>query len=231
MPATIKINSGSDTGYSIKIQHGLIERLGIEILRFNESVENEILIITDEEISALYLQSVLINFHGCPKPEDMKVRICEILINSDEAKNFSALEKLLEKISEFNPSKNCVIAALGSEAICNASAFAALCCGGLRLVLVPTSVEAMINSVKGCASLRLSGKKQAEIFFTPSLILCDIDSLKTLTPDKYKRGIDTAFNISKESAPELVKIFERGEANENIEKIIEVLIKKIKNIL
>ena len=45
MPATIKIKlDENDKGYSIKIQHGLIERLGIEILRLNESVENEILL-------------------------------------------------------------------------------------------------------------------------------------------------------------------------------------------
>ena len=224
MPATIKAND-----YTIKIRRGLIERLGIEILRLAEELEHEILLITDENVSELFLQQVIMNFKECPKPEGTQLRICELLVNPNEtAKNFKALSTLLEKISELGLSEKCIIVALGGSVVCDIAGFAAnVYMGGVRLVLVPTTIVAMIESSVNCsASLNLhTGKNLAGMSCTPSLVLCDIDCLKTLSPEEYKSGIAEALKTAICSGEKLFKIFERGIVDENLEKVIEYCIK------
>ncbi len=226
MPATMKIKCAKlNDEFTVKIRHGLIERLGIEILRLNEERDSEVLLITDEKISNLYLKKVILNFHQCPKPEDIRLRICELFIElGEDSKNFSVVPKLLEDMSGLGLSKNCIIAAIGGRTVCNAAAFAAGCyMGGVRLILVPTTLGAMIDSsIIGRAFLNLhAGKKTAGISYNPSLVLCDIDSLKTLPPEEYETGIAELFNIAKSCGGEILRFFERGEVSDHIEKIIE----------
>ena len=228
MPSTVKVTSQSSE-YSVKIRRGLIERLGIEILNLTGEADNEILLITDENVSGLYLQNVIMNFQQCPKPEGTKLRICEILIESGEiAKNFSTVANLLEKIAALGLSKKCCIVALGGGVVCDSAAWAAGCyMGGVKLVLVPTTLAAMIDSsVGGSAFLNLnSGKNLAGISCNPSLVLCDIDCLKTLPPEELKSGICEAFKTALMFSEELFRIFERGEVDFYLEKIIESCIK------
>lgn len=226
MPATIKVNRTNSNGeYSIKIRHGLIERLGIEILRLNEGQDSEVLLISDEKVSSLYLQKVILNFYQCPKPQNIKLRICELFIEAEGgAKKFNTISKLLEDMALLGLSKNCIVVALGGRSVCSAATFAAGCYkGGLRLVLVPTTLAAMIApSVGGNAFLNLcAGENLAGISYNPSLVLCDIDCLKTLSHDEYDKGLAETLSIAKECGGELIRFFERGEISDNIEKIIE----------
>jgi len=228
MPSTVKVTSQSSE-YNVKIRRGLIERLGIEILNLNNSIDNEILLITDENVSSLYLQNVIMNFQQCPKPEGTKLRICELLIESGEiAKNFSTVANLLEKIAALGLSKKCCIVALGGGVVCDSAAWAAGCyMGGVKLVLVPTTLAAMIDSsVGGSAFLNLNaGKNLAGMSCNPSLVLCDVDCLKTLPPEELKSGICEAFKTALMFSEELFRIFERGEVDFYLEKIIEACIK------
>ena len=68
MPSTLRMNN-----YNVKIQRGLVERLGLEILRMNDALENEILLVTDEENSENYLQKIVMNLQAYPKPEGTKL--------------------------------------------------------------------------------------------------------------------------------------------------------------
>ena len=203
--------------------------LMLEILRHNAEQENEFLLITDEKVSGLYLQNMIINVQQYPKPEGTRMRICELLIESGEgAKNFKTVAKLLENMAELGLTKKCCIVALGGGVVCDAAAWVAGCyMGGVRLVLVPTTLAAMIDSsVGGSAFLNLdAGKNLAGMVCNPSLVLCDVDSLKTLSSEEYKSGISEAFKTALMFSEDLFKIFERGEAMANMEKIIEACIK------
>ena len=231
MPATIKVNSGN-SGYTIKIRKGLVQRLGIEFFRLNDEAqenEHEILLVTDEKVSSLYLQKVITNFQECPKPDGTKLRICEILIKSHErSKNFHTVTKLLDDMAGLGLSKKCWVIALGGGVVCDAAGFAAGCyMGGVRLVLVPTTLAAMIEaSVGGNAFLNLStGKNLAGMIHTPSLVLCDTECLRTLSPEEYKSGVAETLKTAIMSGGELFRIFERGEVTGNIENIIDGCIK------
>ena len=177
MPSTLRMNT-----YNVKIQRGIIERLGLEILRLNDDLENEILLVTDEENSETYLQKIIMNLQEYPKPEGTKLRFCEVIINSqEESKNFHAVSNLLEKMASLKLSKKCIIAALGNDVVCSVAGVAAMCCsGGARLVPVPVTLSAMIEvSSGGTASLNLNaGKNFAGITYKPSLVLCDTDCVK-----------------------------------------------------
>lgn len=225
MPASVKTSSG----YSIKIRKGLVERLGLEILKLSEENYHEIVLITDEKVSGLYLQQVIMNVKDCPKPEGTKLRICELLIDSHEAsKNFMTISKLLEGMAALNLSKNCVVVALGGGVVCDAAGFAAACyMNGVKLVLVPTTLAAMIKSSTGCyARVNLNaGENLAGMSYTPSLVLCDTECLKTLTDDEYRSGLAEAMKTAINAGEDIFRYFERGNVAENIEKIIEGCIK------
>ncbi|MBQ9573882.1 MAG: iron-containing alcohol dehydrogenase [Synergistaceae bacterium] len=224
MPANVKVNS-SVTTYNIRIRQGIIERLGVEILRLCEDMYCEVLIITDEKVSGLYLQQVITNFQNCPKPKGMKIRICELLIDSnEEAKNFTTVTQLLEDMADLGLSGKCFVVVLGGGVVCETAGFAAGCyMGGVKLVLVPTTLAAMIEtSAWGSAFLNLSsGKNLAGMSFNPSLVICDTECLKTLSPKEYKSGIAEALKTSVMSGEELFRIFERGDVQNNINSIIE----------
>ena len=233
MPASIKINS-SNHSYTIKIRKGLVERLGLEILKLNEDSDTEIALITDEKVSALYLQKVIMNFQRCPKPEGTKMRICELLIDSNEAsKNFRTVSKLLEEMAELGLSERVCVAALGGGVVCDAAGFAAGCYkNGVRLVLIPTTIAAMVkSSAGGHARLNLSaGENLAGMSYSPSLVLCDTECLRTLHDDEYRSGLSEAFKTSIVAGGELFRMFERGIDSGNIENLIEECVKFRGNI-
>ncbi|MBQ7220018.1 MAG: iron-containing alcohol dehydrogenase [Synergistaceae bacterium] len=225
MPANVK----ASTGYSIKIRKGLVARLGLEILRLSEEEYHEIALITDEKVSGLYLQQVIMNVKECPKPEGTKLRICELLIKSHEdSKNFGTIAKLLEDMASLGLSKNCVVVALGGGVVCDAAGFAAaVYMGGVRLVLVPTTLAAMVKASAGnLARVNLSaGENLAGMPYAPSLVLCDTECLRTLPDDEYRSGLAEALKTAVVSGEEMFRIFERGTASENIERVIEECIK------
>ena len=228
MPASVKINA-SNNSYTIKIRKGLIERLGLEILKLNDDSDTEIALITDEKVSGLYLQKVIMNFHRCPKPEGTKLRICELLIDSHEAsKNFRTVSKLLEDLASLGLSDKVCIAALGGGVVCDAAGFAAGCyMNGVRLVLIPTTIAAMVkSSAGGHARLNLNaGENLAGMSYNPSLVLCDTECLRTLPDDEYRSGLSEAFKTSVVAGGELFRMFERGIDTENIGKVIEECVK------
>ena len=214
MPANVKANDG----YSIRIRRGIIERLGIELLRLSEDTYNEILIVTDEKVSGLYLPEVIMNFQECPKPDGMKLG----------SKNFQTVAKLLDDMAGLGLSGKCIVVAIGGGVVCETAGFAAGCyMGGVRLVLVPTTLAGMIEvSAWESAFLNLSaGKNLAGMSCRPSLVICDTDCLATLSPEEYKSGIAEALKTAIMSGEELFRIFERGNVQANIERVIEGCIK------
>ncbi len=223
MPANVKVNSSKP--YSVRIRRGIIARLGVEMLRLVQDDYTEILIVTDEKVSGLYLQDVIMNFQECPKPEGKRIRVCELLINAHEGtKNFQTVAKLLDDMASLGLSGNCFVVALGGGVVCETAGFAAGCyMGGVKLVLVPTTLAAMIEtSAWSSAFINLSsGKNLAGMSCSPSLVLCDTECLKTLSQEEYQSGIAEALKTSLMSGEELFKIFERGDVQHNIEKIIE----------
>ena len=224
MPANVKVNN-----YSIKIRRGLIERIGLEVLRLSDEQYHEVVLITDEKVSGLYLQKVIMNAQECPKPEGTTLRICELLINSHEdTKNFTLIAKLLEEMAALGLSRNCVVVALGGGVVCDAAGFAAgVYLGGVRLVLVPTTLAAMVKASAGnYARVNLSaGENLAGMSYTPSLVLCDTESLKTLPEDEFRSGLAEALKTAVVAGGEMFRIFERGNAAANIELVIEECIR------
>ena len=224
MSANVKGSS-----YSIKIRKGLVERIGLEVLRLSDEKEHEIALITDEKVSGLYLQNVIINAKECPKSEGTRLRICELLIGSHEGtKNFGLIEKLLEDMAALGLSKQCVVVALGGGVVCDAAGFAAACyLGGVRLVLVPTTLAAMVKASAGnYARVNLSaGENLAGMSCTPSLVLCDTDCLKTLPDDEYRSGLAEALKTAIVSGEEMFRLFTRKIEPDGIERVIEECIK------
>ena len=223
MPASLRINTTTGN-YTVKIQRGLTGRLGIETLRLCEDVYNEIALITDENISSLYLQRVITNFQECPRPEGMRLRICELLIKPDQP-----ITKLFDDMAGLGLSDKCCVIALGGMSVCSSAAFASGCyMHGVKIIFVPTTLRAMIeSSVGGRADLNLtSGYHMAGITHQPALVLCDPDCLSTLPEHEYKSGVAEALSIAIMTGSEILRLFlNESDLRVNIDRVIDACIK------
>ena len=78
MPATVKVKDD----YSIKIRRGLIERLGIEILRLNDDIENEEItnLTTDFKVIPFPV-NFLANFNTQLAAQEQRIQTLETRLN------------------------------------------------------------------------------------------------------------------------------------------------------
>lgn len=223
MPASLRINTLTGN-YTVKIQRGLTGRLGLETLRICAEKYNEIALITDENISSLYLQRVITNFQECPRPEGMKLRICELLVKPDQP-----ITKLFDDMAGLGLSDKCCVIALGGMSVCSSAAFASGCyMHGVKIIFVPTTLRAMIEtSVGGRADLNLtSGYHIAGITHQPALVLCDPDCLATLPEKEYKSGIAESLSIAIMTGSEILRFFlNQSDLRVNIDRVIDACIK------
>jgi len=99
---------------------------------------------------------------------------------------------LLEWLSEHHVTRGDVLIALGGGVVGDLTGFAAAThLRGIPYVQIPTTLLAMVDSsVGGKTAIDLkAGKNLAGVFYQPSLVLCDMDTLDTLPEHVFRAGI------------------------------------------
>lgn len=117
----------------------------------------------------------------------------EVTIRSGErAKSFGNVEKIIEKLIEFDIKGNDTLIALGGGMITDITAFiAGVYLRGLEYISVPTSLLAMVDASIGgkCAVNLKGGKNMAGLFYQPKAVCIDSYFLKTLKNKNVKDGV------------------------------------------
>lgn len=111
--------------------------------------------------------------------------------HGEKSKSLATFGELLEFMCESKVKRSDMIVALGGGVVGDLSGFAAASYQrGIDFIQVPTSLLAAVDSsVGGKTAVDLkSGKNQVGAFYQPRLVLCDIDTLKTLPEEEYKCG-------------------------------------------
>ena len=109
----------------------------------------------------------------------------------EKTKNFSQLASLVEDLVEAGIERNDLIIAFGGGVVGDITGFsAAITKRGCRFVQVPTTLLSQVDSsVGGKTGINIKhGKNLAGVFFQPELVLCDLDSLDTLSPREVRAG-------------------------------------------
>jgi 5-deoxy-5-amino-3-dehydroquinate synthase len=112
--------------------------------------------------------------------------------DGEDAKNFSALEKLCEQLSDLQLSRHDVIVGVGGGAITDLAGFAAaVYLRGVALVQIPTSLVGQVDAaIGGKTGINLrSGKNLVGAFHQPVGVLCDFEVLATLPERERLSGL------------------------------------------
>jgi 5-deoxy-5-amino-3-dehydroquinate synthase len=112
--------------------------------------------------------------------------------DGEDAKNFSALEKLCGQLSDLQLSRHDVIVGVGGGAITDLAGFAAaVYLRGVAVVQIPTSLVGQVDAaIGGKTGINLrSGKNLVGAFHQPIGVLCDFDVLATLPGRERLSGL------------------------------------------
>ena len=169
--------------YCVKIGHGLLDTLGTELAAL---AKGNVLVVTDTNVAPHYLERT----ENTLKNAGFSV-ISEIIPEGEPSKNLVNYEKLLRRMAAAHLTRADTVVALGGGVTGDLAGFAAASyLRGIRLVQVPTSLLAMVDSsVGGKTAVDLpEGKNLVGAFHQPALVLCDLDTLDTLPQAVFREG-------------------------------------------
>ena len=172
----VRVNLGM-RGYDIVIGEGLLDECGTRIA---EAVPGaRCAVVSDANVAALYLARAKagLDRHGLYLGE-------ATVAPGESSKSFPILAKVCERLLDLGVERGDVVVALGGGVVGDLAGFAAsILRRGVRLVQIPTSLLAQVNSsVGGKTGIDTAqGKNLIGTFHQPSLVLADATVLNTLS--------------------------------------------------
>ena len=180
----VKVPLGNRS-YEIKIGSGLLTRLGEECARQN--LGSRCAIISDRNVAPRFAKTVQ---RSLAKSGFDSVLI--IVPAGETAKSVKSVQACYDQLAAHRLERKSFIIALGGGVVGDLAGFvAATYLRGIGFVQVPTTLLAQVDSsVGGKTGVNLkAGKNLVGIFYQPQLVLCDLDTLKTLPKREYVSGL------------------------------------------
>jgi 3-dehydroquinate synthase len=181
---TVSVQLGSRS-YSIKIAPGLLEQHGRECARLN--LGGRCAIITDTNVGRRYAKIVFDSL-VCAGFSPMLI----VVPAGETAKSLKTVQTCYDHLAEQRLERKSFIVALGGGVVGDLAGFvAATYLRGIPFVQAPTTLLALVDSsVGGKVGVNLkAGKNLVGAFYQPKLVLCDLDTLKTLPEREFRAGL------------------------------------------
>ena len=202
-----KITVNTGTKYDVIVGKGLV----------SACAENLEKVIGDRKICIVSDENVW-NIHG-EKVKEQLLRIAESVCvymfkAGEDAKNIENFYNLLEFLAENDLKRSDAVVTLGGGVTGDLGGFAAsVYLRGIRLVHIPTSLLAMVDSsVGGKTAINLKkGKNLAGSFYQPHLVLCDMELLSTLPQENYTEGMAEVIKYAVAFDENLFETLKKGE--------------------
>lgn len=175
-------------------------------------------VITDSNVAPLYLERVLSSLN------EAGFETYNFVFPAGEcSKNMGTLSDILEFLAEIPLTRSDCIVALGGGVTGDMAGFAAGCyLRGIRYIQMPTTFLAAVDSsVGGKTAVNLSaGKNLAGLFLQPEMVLCDISTFQTLSPEIFADGTAEAIKTAILGSETMFSLFETKDITEHIEDIV-----------
>jgi 3-dehydroquinate synthase len=116
----------------------------------------------------------------------------ELIPEGERAKEFATVTRLLHRFSTLQMTRQSTVIALGGGVVGDVTGFAAsMYMRGIAVVQVPTTLLAQVDSsIGGKTGVNFRAVKNlVGAFHQPSLVLSDIDTLRTLPVREYRSGL------------------------------------------
>ena len=181
---SVNVSLGSRS-YPIQIGTGLLARLGKECARLNAGTRCAI--ITDTNVDRRYAK---LAFNSLVKAGFEPTLV--IVPAGETAKSLRTVQSCYDQLAAQRLERKSFIVALGGGVVGDLAGFvAATYLRGIGFVQVPTTLLAQVDSsVGGKVGVNLkSGKNLVGAFYQPRLVLCDLDTLKTLPERELRAGL------------------------------------------
>jgi 3-dehydroquinate synthase len=180
----VKVPLG-DRSYSILIGSGLLSSLGRRCRRLG--LGRRCAVITDSRVGRLYAA------HAEASLKDAGFECVRVTVPPGEkAKSLSMAGQCYDQLARHRLDRASFIVALGGGVVGDLAGFlAATYLRGIAFVQVPTTLLAQVDSsVGGKVAVNLkAGKNLVGAFHQPRLVLCELDTLKTLPAREFKSGL------------------------------------------
>lgn len=212
----VEVKTG--TPYQVRIQRGLIDRVGQELLELLGK-PCKTAILTDRTVNALYGERVEASLKRAGFDP------CRYAIEpGEEHKTLADWQGMLEFMAGQHLTRSDCVVALGGGIPGDMAGFAASCyLRGVRFIQIPTTLLAMVDSsVGGKTGVNLSsGKNQLGAFYQPRMVLCDPDVLATLPADTLADGVSESIKYGVLGENTVFDWFENGDWTRHTEELIQ----------
>jgi 3-dehydroquinate synthase len=174
-----------ERSYDILIGQGLLGGLGRACRRVG--LRGRCVVVTDRRVGPLYANPARTSLR------EAGFELTVITVPSGErAKSLAHAARCYDRLAAHRLERGSFVVALGGGVVGDLAGFiAATYLRGIALVQVPTTLLAQVDSsVGGKTGVNLgAGKNLVGSFWQPRLVLCDLDTLKTLPSREYQAGL------------------------------------------
>ncbi|TAK90432.1 MAG: 3-dehydroquinate synthase [Verrucomicrobia bacterium] len=181
---TVRVPLGNRS-YDIRIGSGLLSRLGAECARLK--LGTRCAIITDTNVGRHYAKAA---FNSLARSGFEPALI--IVPAGETAKSLKSVQDCYNRLALHRLERKSFVLALGGGVVGDLSGFvAATYLRGIAFIQVPTTLLSQVDSsVGGKVGVNLkAGKNLVGAFYQPRLVLCDLDTLRTLPDRDYRSGL------------------------------------------
>ena len=210
---------GPGIDYDVRISQNCLKRLG-EIL-YQRKYSGSIAIVTDENVAPLYLGTIIDSLHRFGYKVDTVT-----IPSGEENKNLQTIANIWDKFLSMGLDRQSIAIALGGGVVGDLTGFAAATyLRGIRWIVVPTTLLAMVDSsLGGKTGIDLpQGKNLVGAFHPPSLVIADTSVLNTLPENEFRSGMAEVIKHSVIDDPYLYSLCKPGwiSVKQNLDQIVQ----------
>ena len=201
--------SSAGGGYGIELSRGAINRCGDMF-----DLDRRVLVVTDSGVPAEYAERVAA---ACGMPVTVTVE------SGEASKSLSGYEYLCGRMLEHGFTRTDCVVAVGGGVVGDLAGFAAATyMRGVDFYNIPTTVLSQVDSsVGGKTAIDFMGIKNVlGAFISPRGVIIDPDLLSTLPKRQIVNGLAESLKMALTSDAELFRMFESGEAENDIDTVI-----------
>ncbi len=174
-----------DRSYTIKVGGGLLPRLGVECAQLQ--LGRRCAVITDSNVGKKFAKAALKSL-STSGFEPVLITVPA----GEKSKRIAVVEQCYDQLAAQRLERKSFIVALGGGVVGDLAGFvAATYLRGIPFVQMPTTLLAQVDSsVGGKTGVNLrAGKNLVGAFYQPQMVLCDLDTLKTLPKREFISGL------------------------------------------
>lgn len=218
-----KIHVNASSPYDIFIGKGILKNSGTIVRKLNKG-ENAV-IITDDNVDKLYSQVVLDSL------KDAGYKVSKFVFpHGEPSKSHKVLMPIYEFLAEHSVTRSDVLIGLGGGITGDMTGFAAASyLRGLDFVQIPTTLLAQVDSsVGGKTGIDIAaGKNLVGAFKQPIAVICDINTLSTLSQEIFADGMAEVIKHGMIRSEKLFDMVFKGDFDEKILDVVKqnILIK------